>query len=179
MKQRGVTVWFTGLYGAGKTTVSSRVHQLLKAEGVAVEILDGDVLRQCLCKELGFSKEDRVKNVERAVFVAKLLTRNNIVTLASLISPYHSMREHARQEIGEFLEVYVNAPMAVLIERDVKGLYQKAIAGEVKDFTGLDAPYEEPQNPDLMLCTDTITIDQAAEGVILLLKERGYLAQGV
>ncbi|CAM4365525.1 adenylyl-sulfate kinase [Paenibacillus tarimensis] len=175
MQQSGVTVWFTGLSGAGKTTVSTRVYELLHARGKAVERLDGDVVRQGLCQDLGFSKEDRVKNIERVAFVAKLLTKHNVITLAAFISPYQASRSYARSEIGEFLEVYVSAPISTLVERDVKGLYKKALAGEIKGLTGIDDPYEEPENADLVLRTDLMTIEEAASEVIRLLEKRGYL----
>ncbi|MCL6443028.1 MAG: adenylyl-sulfate kinase [Alicyclobacillus sp.] len=175
MQQRGVTVWFTGLSGAGKTTISTRVFELLKARGAAVEVLDGDILRQSLCRDLGFSKEDREKNIERVTFVAKLLTKHNVITLAAFISPYQSSRDRAREEIRDFLEVFVSAPIATLVERDVKGLYKKALAGEISGFTGIDDPYEEPRNADLVLRTDLTTIEDCAQDVIRLLEKRGYL----
>ncbi|MEK3707942.1 adenylyl-sulfate kinase [Paenibacillus sp. FSL R7-0198] len=175
MSQRGVTVWFTGLSGAGKTTIASYVTGILQERGIAVETLDGDVVRNSLCKDLGFSKEDRIKNIERISFVAKLLTKNQIVTLASFISPYNNMREMARQEIGEFIEVFVDAPLSELIKRDVKGLYKKAIAGEIKSFTGVNDPYERPNNADLVLRTDLETVEQCAVKVVALLEQRHYI----
>lgn len=177
MQQRGVTVWFTGLSGAGKTTISIRVSEILKARGAAVEVLDGDIVRQSLCRDLGFSKEDREKNIERVTFVAKLLTKHNVITLAAFISPYRSSRDRARKEIGDFLEVYVSAPIETLIERDVKGLYKKALAGEITGFTGIDDPYEEPANADLVLQTDSSTVEECAQKVIHLLEKRGYLPE--
>lgn len=175
MSQRGVTVWFTGLSGAGKTTIASYVTEILHERGIAVETLDGDVVRSSLCKDLGFSKEDRVKNIERISFVAKLLTKNQIVTLASFISPYNIMREMARQEIGEFIEVFVDAPLSELVKRDVKGLYKKAIAGEIKSFTGVNDPYERPNKADLVLRTDLETVEQCAFKVVALLEQRHYI----
>ncbi|MNW37166.1 Adenylyl-sulfate kinase [compost metagenome] len=175
MSQRGVTVWFTGLSGAGKTTIASYVTGILQERGIAVETLDGDVVRNSLCKDLGFSKEDRIKNIERISFVAKLLTKNQIVTLASFISPYNNMREMARREIGEFIEVFVDAPLSELVERDVKGLYKKAIAGEIKSFTGVNDPYERPNNADLVLRTDLETVEQCAMKVVALLEQRHYI----
>ena len=123
---KGVTVWFTGLSGSGKTTVATRVHELLHERHIHSERLDGDVVRRSLTRDLGFSKEDRDKNIERVTFVAKLLTRNSVVVLSAFISPYKRMRDNARAEIGDFLEVYVRTPMEVLLERDVKGMYKKA-----------------------------------------------------
>jgi len=172
---KGVTVWFTGLSGSGKTTIAKRVESILHERGVLVERLDGDVVRQSLTRDLGFSKEDRDKNIERVTFVAKLLTRNGVVVLTAFISPYRAMREASRREIGEFLEVYVEAPMETLLERDVKGLYKKALAGEIKNFTGVDDPYEPPENPDLVCSTHLETVEESAAKVIRLLEERGYI----
>lgn len=172
---KGVTVWFTGLSGSGKTTVASRVHELLQARHILSERLDGDVVRQSLTRDLGFSKEDRDKNIERVTFVAKLLTRNGVVVLTAFISPYRRMRDNARAEVGEFLEIFVRTPMEVLLERDVKGMYKKAMAGEIQNFTGVNDPYEEPLNPELVLDTAAETIDQSAQRVISLLEERGYI----
>jgi len=172
---KGVTVWFTGLSGSGKTTIAKRVESLLHERGVLAERLDGDVVRQSLTRDLGFSKEDRDKNIERVTFVAKLLTRNGVVVLTAFISPYKATREASRREIGEFLEVYVEAPMETLLERDVKGLYRKALAGEIKNFTGVDDPYEAPENPDLVCATHRETVEESAAKVIRLLEERGYI----
>ena len=174
---RGVTVWFTGLPGAGKTTIAKGVEARLRSMGVPTEHLDGDVLRQTLTRDLGFSREDRAENIARASFVAKLLTRNGIVVLASFVSPYESMRVRARQEIGEFLLVYVKASFASLLARDVKGLYRKARAGEVRNVTGIDDPFEEPNHPDLVLDTDELCVAECAEAVLHLLRMRGYLPQ--
>ena len=143
MKQRGVTIWFTGLSGAGKTTISRAVAEELRSHGHQLEILDGDVVRQNLTKGLGFSKEDRDENIRRIGFVSHLLTRNGVIVLVSAISPYREIREEVRQRIGDFVEIYVNAPLAVCEGRDVKGLYQRARAGEIKGFTGIDDPYEK------------------------------------
>ncbi len=172
---QGVTVWFTGLSGAGKTTVSRRVAERLAASGVLVERLDGDVIRQGLTRDLGFSAEDRSRNIERVSFVAKLLTRSGVICLAAFISPFEELRSYARNEIGAFLEVYVKAPMDVLLARDTKGLYRKAMAGEIPNFTGVNDPFEEPQNPDLVLETDKLSIDASAQAVIDLLVRHGYL----
>ncbi|HEX7123863.1 MAG TPA: sulfate adenylyltransferase, partial [Gemmatimonadaceae bacterium] len=173
---KGVTVWFTGLSGSGKTTVASRLHEVLQKRHIPVERLDGDVVRQSLTRDLGFSKEDRDKNIERVTFVAKLLTRNGVIVLTAFISPYRRMRDNARAEIGDFLEVYVRAPMEVLLGRDVKGMYKKAMAGEIQNFTGVNDPYEEPLNPDLVLDTAQETIEESVSRVLALLEERGYLA---
>ena len=175
---KGVTVWFTGLSGSGKTTVATRVHELLQERHIHSERLDGDVVRQSLTRDLGFSKEDRDKNIERVTFVAKLLTRNGVVVLTAFISPYKRMRDNARAEIGDFLEVFVRTPMEVLLERDVKGMYRKAMAGEIQNFTGVNDPYEEPENPELVLDTDQESIEESALRVIDALEERGYVARG-
>ena len=172
---RGVTVWFTGLSAAGKTTISRRVADLLSIAGAPVERLDGDVVRQSLTRDLGFSAEDRNRNIERVTFVAKLLTRQGAICLAAFISPFEEMRAYARREIGEFLEVYVTAPLDVLVERDVKGLYRKAMAGEIQNFTGVNDPFEVPEHPDLVLATDRQSVDECAQAVIDLLARRGYL----
>jgi sulfate adenylyltransferase/3'-phosphoadenosine 5'-phosphosulfate synthase len=172
---KGVTVWFTGLSGSGKTTVARRVHELLQSRHILSERLDGDVVRQSLCRDLGFSKEDRDKNIERVTFVSKVLTRNGVVVLSCFISPYKRMRDNARAEIGDFLEIYVHTPMETLIERDVKGMYKKAMAGEIQGFTGVNDPYEEPTNPELVLETAAETIEQSAHRVMSLLEERGYI----
>jgi sulfate adenylyltransferase/3'-phosphoadenosine 5'-phosphosulfate synthase len=175
---KGVTVWFTGLSGSGKTTVATRVHELLHERHIHSERLDGDVVRRSLTRDLGFSKEDRDKNIERVTFVAKLLTRNSVVVLTAFISPYKRMRDNARAEIGDFLEVYVRTPMDVLLERDVKGMYKKAMAGEIQNFTGVNDPYEEPENPELILDTGGESIEESASRVIDLLEERGYVPKG-
>lgn len=175
MGQKGVTIWFTGLSGAGKTTISAYVEKVLLERGCRVESLDGDVVRQSLTEDLGFSKLDREKNIRRVAFVAKLLTRNDVIVLASFISPYRLHRENAYQEIGEVLEVFVDAPLQLCMERDVKGLYAKALAGEILEFTGISDCYESPENPDLTLQTDRLTVEECGEEVIRLLEHRGYL----
>src|SRR5690606_9504802 len=172
---QGFTLWLTGLSGAGKTTIAVALERELRARNVRVERLDGDTVREGLTRDLGFSKEDRDKNIERVTFVAKLLTRNGVVVLTAFISPYKATREASRREIGEFLEVYVEAPMETLLERDVKGLYRKALAGEIKNFTGVDDPYEAPENPDLVCATHRETVEESAAKVIRLLEERGYI----
>ncbi len=175
---QGVTVWFTGLSGSGKTTVAKRVEEILLDRRARVERLDGDVVRQSLTRDLGFSKADRDKNIERVTFVAKLLTRQGVIVLSAFIAPYREARSQSRREIGSFLEVYVKAPLEVLLERDVKGLYRKALAGEIKDFTGVDDPYEEPEQPDLVLETDGESVEESASTVVALLEQRGFVAAG-
>jgi adenylylsulfate kinase len=173
-QQPGVTVWFTGLSGAGKTTISCAVGNRLKSYGQKLEILDGDVVRLNLCKGLGFSKEDRDENIRRVGFVAGLLTRNQVTVLVSAISPYREIRQEVRERIGNFVEVYVNAPLQVCEQRDVKGLYKKARAGEIKNFTGIDDPYEPPFNPDVECRTDLETVEESVSKVLAKLRELGY-----
>lgn len=176
-KSTGVTVWFTGLSGAGKTTVRMAVEKELRESGYALEILDGDVVRQNLTKGLGFSKEDRDENIRRIGFVAHLLTRNGVIVLVSAISPYREIRSEVKQRIGNFIEVYVNAPIEVCEQRDVKGLYKRARAGEIKNFTGIDDPYEPPENPDVECRTDKETVEESVAKVLATLEASGYLKQ--
>ncbi len=175
---KGVTVWFTGLSGSGKTTVARQVLDVLQSRHILSERLDGDVVRQTLCRDLGFSKEDRDKNIERVTFVSQVLTRNGVVVLSCFISPYRKMRDNARHEIGDFLEIYVRTPLDVLVGRDVKGMYKKAMAGEIQGFTGVNDPYEEPEHPELILDTAAETIEQSVAKVIELLESRGYVPRG-
>lgn len=174
MEQRGVTVWFTGLSGAGKTTICQRVEQLLRDRGVKVEVLDGDIVRENLTKGLGFSKADRDENIRRIGFVSQLLTRNGVVVLVAAISPYRDIRDEVRGRIGEFVEVYVNAPLETCEARDVKGLYEKARAGEIKQFTGISDPYEPPLLPEVECHTDRETLDESAAKVMSLLAALNY-----
>ena len=175
MNQRGVTVWFTGLSGAGKTTISKAFAEKLRLHGCKLEILDGDVVRENLTKGLGFSKADRDENIRRIGFVSHLLTRNGVIVLVSAISPYSEIREEVKQKIGDFVEVYVNAPLAVCEERDVKGLYKRARAGEIKNFTGIDDPYEPPLNPTVECRTDLEELEESVAKVFNKLEELGYL----
>ncbi|GAB4470761.1 MAG: adenylyl-sulfate kinase [Anaerolineae bacterium] len=174
-EQKGFTLWMTGLSGAGKTTIAKIVEQELKARGVKIERLDGDVVRQSLTRDLGFSKEDRDKNIERVTFVAKLLSRNGVGVIASFISPYQAVRDMVRRETTNFIEVFVHAPLEVCIERDVKGMYKKAMAGQIENFTGISDPYEEPVNPEIVLYTDRETPEESAARVIAYLEEHGYI----
>jgi adenylylsulfate kinase len=164
--QRGLTVWFTGLSGAGKTTICQAVHNKLVEQGLKVEHLDGDLVRQTLTKGLGFSQADREENIRRIGFVAHLLTRNDVIVLVSAISPYRSIRQEVREQIGAFIEVFVDASIAVCEQRDVKGLYQRARNGEIKQFTGIDAPYEPPLNPEVTCSTAEETIEQSITKVM-------------
>jgi adenylylsulfate kinase len=162
----GLTVWFTGLSSAGKTTLSQAVQERLLAMGYKVESLDGDVVRQHLCKGLGFTKEDRDENIRRIGFVAGLLSRNGVIVLVSAISPYRAARDQLRLDIGAFAEVYVNAPLEVCEQRDVKGLYRKARAGQISRFTGIDDPYEAPLAPEVECRTDRESLAESAEKVL-------------
>lgn len=164
--QRGLTVWFTGLSGAGKTTICRAVQTELLAHGLPVEVLDGDVIRKYLSKDLGFTKQDRDENIRRIAFVSQLLTRNGIVVLVSAISPYRASRESARKSIGSFLEVYVNAPLSVCEQRDTKELYKKARSGKIQGFTGIDDPYEPPESPEVICNTATESVQESAKKVV-------------
>lgn len=172
---KGFTIWFTGLSGSGKTTVSRIVAQILRDRGKKVEILDGDVVRMNLSKGLGFSKEDRDTNIRRIGFVCHLLSRNGVVAIGAAISPYQEIRNENRALIGDFVEVYCACPMETLIERDVKGMYKKALAGEIKGFTGVDDPYEPPDNPEIILHTEKEAIEESARKVIAKIEALGYL----
>jgi adenylylsulfate kinase len=173
---RGFTLWFTGLSGAGKTTISEIAEKELRQRFGRVEVLDGDIVRTNLSKGLGFSREDRDTNILRIGFVAELLTRNGVGVIVSAISPFKEARDQVRRKIGEdFLEVYVDAPIEVCAERDVKGLYKKAFAGEIPQFTGVSDPYEPPAAPELHIKTDEETPEESARRVIARLEELGYL----
>ena len=172
---KGFTVWFTGLSGAGKTTLANIVQEQLLARGYKVETLDGDIVRTHLSKGLGFSRADRDTNILRIGFVAKLLTRNEVVVLVSAISPYRATRDQVRADIGSFAEVFVNCPLEVCIERDTKGLYKKALAGEIAQFTGVSDVYEHPLNPEIVVETANETPSESALKIMARLEELGYL----
>lgn len=175
MEHKGFTLWFTGLSGAGKTTLAERIDKILREKGMKVEMLDGDVVRTHLSKGLGFSKEDRDTNIKRIGFVCKILTRNGVVAIASAISPYREVRDFVRQDVGNLVEVYVTAPLETLIERDVKGLYKKALAGEIKNFTGVSDPYEAPLNPEVTVDSSKETPEESVARIMAKLDELGYL----
>ena len=172
---KGFTAWFTGLPCSGKTTIADGVAVNLKQMGYNVERLDGDIVRKNLTSDLGFSKEDRDENIKRVTYVAKLLTRNNVAVLATFVSPYRARRAKTKEEIGEYIEIFVSCPVEVCIERDVKGMYKRALAGEITNFTGIDDPYEAPLNPDLTLNTDKETIEESIEKVMQKLREIEYI----
>src|SRR5580693_7638613 len=155
----GLTIWFTGLSGAGKSTIGQRVATELRDRGLRVEVLDGDEVRQTLSAGLGFSREDRDTNIRRIGFVADLLSRNGIIVVVAAISPYRETREEVKSKIANFLEVFVDCPIEVLAQRDVKGLYKRALAGEVGNFTGISDPYEPPLHPDITVRSDRETED--------------------
>jgi adenylylsulfate kinase len=175
MAKRGFTLWFTGLSGSGKSTLAKRCQEVLLERGMNVEILDGDIIRTNLSKGLGFSKEDRDINIRRVGFVCDLLTRNGVAAIAACISPYRNIRRENREMIGRFVEVYCRAPLEALIERDPKGLYKKALAGQIKGFTGVDDPYEEPEKAEIVVDTAEETIDESVGKIIRTLELMGLV----
>ena len=176
-KHQGFTVWFTGLPCCGKTTIANQVATLLKKKDYTVEQLDGDVIRQGLTNDLGFSKKDRDENIRRATFVAKMLNRNNVIVLATFVSPYREQRRNARKEIERFVEVYVRCPVEICMKRDVKGMYKKALEGKIKHFTGVDDPYEEPERPELIVDTDKETVEDSVNKVLDTLTHLKYITR--
>jgi adenylylsulfate kinase len=175
MQNQGVTLWFTGLSGSGKTTIAKAVERELRTRHCKVEMLDGDIVRTNLSKGLSFSKEDRDTNVRRIGFVANLLSRNGVIAITAAISPYRTIRDEIRQMTENFIEVYVNAPLEVCEARDVKGLYARARAGEIKQFTGIDDPYEEPLNPEVICYTAKESLEESVSKVIAELERAGYI----
>ncbi len=172
---RGFTLWFTGLSGAGKSTLSGLLDKELRRRGRKVEVLDGDVVRTNLSKGLGFSREDRDTNIRRIAFVCHLLTRNGVACISAAISPYQATRDEARALIGDFVEVYVRCSIPELVRRDVKGLYAKALRGEIQHFTGISDPYEEPVHPDVVVDSGTETVEQSLDRILKHLELRGYI----
>ena len=174
--EKGFCLWFTGLSGSGKSTITTHLVKQLRRRGAKLEVLDGDVVRENLSKGLGFSKEDRDTNIRRIAFVANLLSRNGVPVITAAISPYKEIRNEAREMMGErFIEAYVKASVETCEQRDVKGLYAKARAGEIKEFTGVSDPYEPPQNPELVLETEEQTPEESAGQIIAFLEERGLI----
>ena len=172
----GFVIWFTGLPSAGKSTLARLLEGMLCQSGQRVEVLDGDEIRQRLNRDLGFSKGDRDENIRRIAFVAKLLAKNGVIAITAAISPYREVRDEARNEIGRFVEIYVKCSLEICIERDVKGLYHRALAGEVSNLTGISDPYEEPVNPELVVETNREGPETSVGRILTMLEEFGYLS---
>jgi len=175
---KGFTLWFTGLSGAGKSTLAERVRETLLERGMRVEVLDGDVVRQNLSKGLGFSREDRDTNIRRIGFVCHLLTRNDVVAIAAAISPYRAIRDENRALIGRFVEVYCQCDLETLTKRDPKGLYEKALRGEIRNFTGVSDPYEPPLSAEVVVDTATEDVVTSLSKILSALEALGYLSAG-
>jgi len=174
--QKGFTLWFTGMSGAGKSTIASIIENRLRAKGARVEVLDGDVVRTHLSKGLSFSKEDRDANIRRIGFVCELLSRNGVIAIVAAISPYRAVREEVRSRIPNFLEVYVECPIEVLTARDVKGLYKKALAGEIPHFTGVSDPYEPPLTPEIVVNSSEELPEDSAARIWATLEHLGMIS---
>ena len=175
--RKGFTLWFTGLSGAGKSTLSNLLAEELRGRGLNVEILDGDEVRTNLSKGLGFSKEDRDTNIKRIGYVCKLLTRNGVIAISAAISPYREVRDYNREQIGNFVEVYVECSIEELTRRDVKGLYKKALAGEIKNFTGISDPYEAPLKPEIAVNSGTQSVQESLKAILHYLEQQGWIAK--
>jgi adenylyl-sulfate kinase len=171
----GFTLWFTGLSAAGKTTLAHRLRDIVRERGLKVEVLDGDVVRQNLSKGLGYSKEDRDTNIRRIGFVCHLLTRNEVVAIAAAISPYRDIRDENRRLIGRFVEVYCKCDLETLMKRDPKGMYEKALRGEIKNFTGVSDPYEPPEHAEVVCDTAVEEVETSVGKIVSKLEEMGYL----
>ncbi len=172
---QGFTLWLTGLSAAGKTTIAMALEQELLGRGLRIERLDGDTVRQGLTRDLGFSKADRDKNIERVTYVAKLLSRNGVGVIAAFISPYREARANARRETTNFIEVYVATPLDVCAARDVKGLYAKAFSGELKEFTGVNDPYEAPLSPEIIVHPEHDTVAESVQHILDYLEAHGFV----
>lgn len=178
MKQEGFAVWFTGWSGSGKTTLAIALEKALRRRGVPfVQRLDGDIVRRDLTHDLGFKKEDRDENIRRVTFVARLLSLNGVATLVAFISPYRNARNEARKQCRNFIEVFVDCPLKTLIQRDVKGLYKKALAGDIPNFTGISDPYEPPENPEIVLNTDIQSIEESVAKILTFLEQRDLIPE--
>ena len=171
----GCTLWFTGLSGSGKSTLSQLVASRLRSLGAKVEVLDGDIVRTLLCHGLGFSREDREENIRRIGFVCELLARNGVIAIAAAISPYRAGRDELRQRIPNFVEIYMNCPVEVLIQRDVKGLYKKALSGEITQFSGISDPYEPPISPEVTIDSSSDSLESSVAIVLRRLEELGII----
>jgi len=176
---KGFTLWFTGLSGAGKSTLARLAEERLRAAGCKVELLDGDVVRTHLCKGLGFSKEDRDENIRRIGWVCELLSRNGVIAIGAAISPYRAIRDELRERIVNFVEVHMDCPLEVLIQRDVKGLYKKAVAGEIKQFTGVSDPYEVPLHPEVRVDSAVESPEQGLRRIWIELRRLGLISAEV
>lgn len=174
----GCTLWFTGLSGSGKSTLSQLVAARLRALGAKVEVLDGDITRTLLCQGLGFSREDREENIRRIGFVCELLSRNGVIAIAAAISPYRASRDELRKRIPNFIEIHMNCPVEVLIQRDVKGLYKKALSGEIKQFTGISDPYESPIAPEVTIDSSSESIESSVSKIIQRLEKLKIIPSG-
>jgi adenylylsulfate kinase len=172
--EQGFCIWLTGLSGSGKTSIAQELVRRLE-NARYIEVMDGDEIRKGLSRDLGFSKDDRNEHNRRVIFCSKLLARNGVIVVVALISPYRETRAYAKEQIQNTFEVFVNAPLEVCIERDPKGLYKKALAGEIKHFTGIDDPYEEPLNPDITVETDKETVEESVDKILSVIRERGLL----
>ena len=175
VKHKGCCLWFTGLSGAGKSTISEALSAELKKRGAKFEVLDGDEVRENLSKGLGFSQEDRDTNIRRIGYVCHLLSRNGVISISAAISPYKAIRNQNRKMIGDFVEIFVSCPLEVLIERDVKGLYKKALAGEIKNFTGVSDPYEPPETPEIVVETNKETVEESTKKIMNYLEQNGWI----
>lgn len=174
---KGFVIWMTGLPCSGKTTIGKNLLEFFKSRGYKVELIDGDIIRNYISKGLGFSREDRFENIRRVSFLANILSRNGVIVIVAVISPYRDMRKMARDMIeADFIEVFVNAPVEVCKQRDVKGMYKKAERGEIKGFTGVDDPYEPPENPDVECKTDVEPIEESTKKIIDFLKRRNLIS---
>ena len=174
--EQGFCIWLTGLSGAGKTTIAQEISKRLK-KSRHIEVMDGDEIRRGLSSDLGFSKEDRNEHNKRVIFCAKLLARNGVIVIVALISPYRETRAYAKEQVQNTFEVFVKAPLDVCIERDPKGLYKKALAGEIKQFTGIDDPYEEPLKADVVVETDKEDVKESVDKILAVIHKRGLLAE--
>lgn len=174
--EAGCTLWFTGMSGSGKSSLSSLVAARLRARGARVELIDGDIVRTQLCHGLGFSKDDRTENIRRIGFVCELLSRNGVIAIAAAISPYRACRDELRSRIANFIEIQMYCPLEVLMERDVKGLYKKALSGEIAHFTGISDPYEPPLAPEVTVDSSKDSLEDSVASILRILEERGIIA---
>ncbi|MHA1363386.1 MAG: adenylyl-sulfate kinase [Candidatus Freyarchaeota archaeon] len=175
MVREGFGVWLTGLPASGKTTIARALEKALRRRGLRVEVLDGDEVRRNLSPDLGFTRKDRETHARRVAYVAKLLVRNGVAVIVGLISPYRNFREHARKQIGNFVEVWVRCPLEECMRRDPKGLYERALRGEISDLTGIQDPYEEPLNPEVTVDTSKESVEESVNKIIKKLENLGYL----